>query len=99
MRGRGITCLLIGVIAGATAGFVVGLLLAPRSGAQTRRRLAAEARRAAEFARGVADRAEHAAELLGEQVDHYLGREEETAWRRVREIREGVQRYSETQTP
>lgn len=88
---------LIGIIVGATLGFVAGLLFAPRSGAQTRRRLAAEAQRAAVLARAFADRAEHAADLLGEQVDHYLGRDEEVAWRKVREIREGVDRYTQTQ--
>jgi len=30
-------------------------------------------------------------------MDHYLGRDEEVAWRKVREIREGVQRYTITQ--
>lgn len=89
--------ILIGLIVGATCGFVAGLLMAPRSGAQTRRRLAAEAQRFADTARVVAERAERAAELLGEQVDHYLGRDEEVAWRKVREIREGVQRYTQAQ--
>lgn len=75
---------------------VAGLLLAPYSGAQTRRRLAQEARRVADVARNVADRAEVTAAALGERVDHALGREEEAAWRKVREIREGVQRYTQT---
>jgi gas vesicle protein len=91
--------LLIGIICGATLGFVAGLLFAPRSGTQTRRRLAGEAMRVADAARLVAEKAEHAAELLGERVDHYLGRDEEVAWRKVREIREGVQRYTQTQVP
>jgi gas vesicle protein len=91
--------LVVGLVAGATLGFVAGLLWAPRSGAQTRRRLAGEARRVAEGARFVAERAERAAELLGERVDHYLGRDEEVAWRKVREIREGVERYTQTQVP
>ncbi len=29
-------------------------------------------------------------------MDHYLGRDEEVAWRKVQEIRDGVQRYSRT---
>jgi gas vesicle protein len=98
VRGRGLGYLVIGVVFGATCGFVVGLLFAPRSGMQTRRRLAGEARRVADVARVVAERAEAAAEVLGNQVDHYLGREDEVAWRRVREIRAGVDRYSHTQT-
>jgi gas vesicle protein len=97
MRRRGGSYLLVGIICGATIGFVVGLLMAPRSGAQTRRRLAGDARRVAEGARFVAEKAEHAAELLGERVDHYLGREDEVAWRKVREIREGVERYTQAQ--
>lgn len=84
----------IGVILGATAGFLTGLLLAPSSGYKTRQRLANEALKAADVARGLAERAEQAAELLGGRVEHYLGRDEEVAWRKVREIREGVQRYT-----
>lgn len=88
-----------GLILGAAFGVLMGLLFAPYTGAQTRRRLAQEAQRAAETARGVADRAEEQAGLLGERVDHYLGRDEEVAWRRVREIREGVERYTQAQMP
>ncbi len=87
-----------GILMGLAAGIVVGVLFAPSSGAKTRRRLAAEAHRAAEVARGVADRAERVAEGFGGRVDHYLGRDEEVAWRKVREIREGVQRYTRAQT-
>ena len=87
----------IGAILGAVAGVVCGLLLAPSAGYKTRQRLAVEARRAADAARLLAEKAESAAELLGGRVDHYLGRDEEVAWRKVKEIREGVQRYTVTQ--
>lgn len=87
----------IGCIVGAAAGLVGGLLLAPYSGAETRRRLVIRARRAADVAREVADRAEETAEVLGERVEHYLGRDEEVGWRKVREIREGVERYTQAQ--
>jgi gas vesicle protein len=87
----------IGCIVGGIAGVLGGLLLAPRSGYETRRRLAAQALKAAEAARVVADRAEITAEALGERFDHYMGRDEEVAWRKVREIREGVERYTQTQ--
>ncbi len=90
--------LAIGVVVGIVIGIVGGLLFAPASGAKTRRRLANEAMRAAEVARNVADRAERAAESLGGRVDHYLGRDEEVAWRKVHEIREGVQRYTRAQS-
>ncbi len=96
---RGGAFLIIGLVCGATFGFVAGLLMAPRSGAQTRRRLAGEARRVAERARFVAERAERVAEVLTERVDHYLGRDEEVAWRKVREIRAGVERYTQAQVP
>jgi len=96
---RNMEFLSIGLIAGAVLGFLGGLLLAPSSGLKTRRRVADEALRAAELARGLAEKAEHAAELLGGRVEHYLGRDEEVAWRKIKEIREGVQRYSQTQTP
>jgi gas vesicle protein len=89
--------LAIGLIVGAVGGFLAGLLLAPSSGQKTRERLANEALRAADVARALAEQAENAAEALGGRVEHYLGREEEVAWRKVREIREGVQRYTEAQ--
>lgn len=89
--------LAIGVIVGGVAGFLVGLLFAPTSGQKTRERLANEALRAADVARALAEQAESAAEVLGGRVEHYLGRDEEAAWRKVREIREGVQRYTQAQ--
>jgi gas vesicle protein len=98
MRDRRLTYFGIGLLTGAAVGVVAGLLLAPYSGAQTRRRLAVQAQRIADTARDVADRAEHTALVLGERVDHYLGRDEEAAWRKVRELREGVARYTHTQT-
>jgi gas vesicle protein len=87
----------IGCFVGIAIGVIAGLLLAPRSGSETRRRLAVQARKAAVVAREVADRAEVTAEVLGGRVDHYLGREQEVAWRKVREIREGVDRYTQAQ--
>ena len=86
-----------GLAVGALLGLVAGLLIAPESGDRTRALIAERARRAADAARVVAERAEEAAEVLGRQVDHYLGRDEEVAWRKVREIREGVQRYTQAQ--
>ena len=88
----------IGVLTGLALGVVAGLLLAPASGAQTRRKLAEEARRVADGAKGGADKAEITAAALGERVDHALGRDEETAWRKIHELREGVQRYTQAQT-
>jgi gas vesicle protein len=96
MRTRRLEYFVIGLIAGAAGGIILGLLFAPDSGSRTRRRLANEAMRVADAARAVADRAERAADLVGARMDHYLGREEEVAWRKVRELREGVQKYSRT---
>jgi gas vesicle protein len=89
----------IGIIAGAVLGFFAGVLIAPSSGAKTRQRLATEALRAAEAARAIAERAEQAAELIGGRVEHYLGRDEEVAWRKVRQIRQGLEGYSHPQNP
>ena len=94
---RNVEYLAIGLIVGAVAGFLAGLLFAPSSGFKTRQRLANDARRAADIARMIADRAEGAAGTLGGRVEHYLGRDEEAAWRKVREIREGVERYTQAQ--
>lgn len=88
----------IGAVVGAVLGFLLGLLFAPTSGVKTRRRLADEALRAAETARGLAERAERAAEVIGGRVGHYLGKDEEMAWRKVNEIREGIKGYTQTQT-
>lgn len=96
MRNQRLAYFAIGLIVGGVAGVVLGLLFAPASGAQVRRRLADQANRVADVAREVAERAEHAAEVVGVKMDHYLGRDEEVAWRKVAEIREGVQRYSRT---
>ncbi len=94
---RGTENFIIGLIVGAAFGIVAGLLFAPQSGMKTRKRLADEALRAAEAARVVAERAEQAAEVIGGRVGHYLGKDEETAWRRVNEIREGIRGYTQTQ--
>lgn len=87
----------IGVLFGIVGGFVAGLLVAPTSGSATRKRLADEALRAAEVARDIAERAEHAAEVLGGKVEHYLGRDEEIAWRKVAELKEGVKGYTQAE--
>ena len=97
MLGRRVRFFIGGVILGAAAGLAIGVLMAPSSGAKTRRVLADKARSAADAARVFAERAEETAEFLGRRVDHYLGRDEEAAWRKVREIREGVQRYTQAQ--
>lgn len=94
---RNLEFLAIGLIFGGVAGVLAGLLLAPSSGQATRQKLANEALRAADVARSIAEQAESAAEMLGGRVEHYLGRDEELAWRKVREIREGVQRYTQAQ--
>lgn len=86
----------LGVFVGGAAGVAIGLLFAPSAGVQTRGRLANEASRVAEAARHVAEQVESMAQALGVQKDHYLGRDEEMAWRKVQEIREGVQKYSRT---
>lgn len=86
-----------GVLMGVLFGIVVGLLIAPYPGAEARRRLRISAKRAAEVAHDVAERAEVTAEALGERVEHYFGRDEEVAWRKIREIREGVERYTHAQ--
>lgn len=96
MRNRTFEYFLIGVFVGGALGVLAGLLFAPDSGVRTRQKLATEANKVADVARLAAERAESVAETLGVKMDHYLGRDEEVAWRKVQEIREGVQRYSRT---
>ena len=87
---------LIGLFVGGALGVIAGLLLAPDAGSRTRQKLAGEAGRVADAARVLAERAESAVETMGSRMDHYLGKDEEVAWRKVQEVREGVQRYSRT---
>lgn len=94
---RGAALFVGGALLGVLAGLLMGFLFAPASGERTRRRIADEAVRAADFAREMAERAEEAAEQLGVRVDHYLGKDEQVAWRKVAEIREGVERYTQAQ--
>jgi len=96
VKSRRLEYFAIGLVVGGAVGVIIGLLFAPDSGARTRQRLAGEATKVADAARLVAERAESAAEALGVRIDHYLGRDEEVAWKKVQEIREGVQRYSRT---
>lgn len=87
---------LAGVIVGGVLGAAVALLFAPKSGAETRGLLMTGGGRAAEVAREAAREAKAKARALEEQGERYLGRDEELAWRKIREIREGVQKYSRT---
>lgn len=96
MRSNRLAYFVIGMFIGAAAGVIAGLMFAPVSGTEVRRRIASEASRLGEVARSVAERAETAVETVGSRMDHYLGRDEEVAWRKVQEIRDGVQRYSRT---
>jgi len=95
MRIKRLQFFTIGLIVGAVVGVAGGIMIAPSSGGTTRRELAYRARQAAGVATYFADRAEGAAELLGRKVEHYLGRDQAVAWRRIHEIREGVQRYTQ----
>jgi len=96
VRCRGVS-FLAGVVFGVLLGVLLGLLFAPASGVRTRQKIADEALRAADFAREMAERAERAADQIGGRVDHYLGKDEQVAWRKVAEIREGVDRYTQAQ--
>lgn len=96
MTGKRLEYFLIGLFVGGTMGVIGGLLLAPEAGRQTRQRLLGEATRVADAARVLAERAEAAVEDVGSMVNHYLGRDEEVAWRKVQEVRNGVQGYSRT---
>ncbi len=96
MTGRRLEYFLIGLFVGGALGVIGGLLLAPDAGARTRQKLKGEALRVGEAARVIAERAETAVEAVGSKMDHYLGKDEEVAWRKVQEVREGVQRYSRT---
>ena len=96
MRPRCFPAFVIGLLLGVAAGSLAALLVSPATGADTRKAIRLQLLGLADFAKNVADRAETAADYLGDQVGRALGGEEEVAWRKVREIREGVQKYSET---
>jgi gas vesicle protein len=92
---RDLEFFLIGGLVGLALGALLGLLFAPVEGRRLRRRIADEANRAAGAAKDIADKTEVVAGRIAGRVDHYLGRDEEAAWKKVREIREGVSRYSQ----
>ncbi len=92
---RDLEFFLIGGAIGLLIGALIGLLFAPVEGRRLRRRIADEAVKAADVARDIADRTEAVAGRFAGRVDHYLGRDEEAAWKKVREIREGVTAYSQ----
>ena len=96
MRPRCLLVFAIGLLIGLAAGSLGALLVSPATGAEPRRAIRLQLLGLADIAKNVADRAENAADYLGDQVGRALGGEEEVAWRKVREIREGVQKYSET---
>jgi len=83
---------IVGAAVGLAVGFVAGLLLAPVSGSIARKRIADEAACAIETARTLAARAENIVEVAGRRMEHFLGKEEEVAWEKIRELREGVSR-------
>jgi gas vesicle protein len=95
MRMRWLLPFIGGLFIGLAVGSLAALLVSPATGADTRRAIRLQLLGLADVAKNVADRAESAADYLGEQVERALGGEEEVAWRKVREIREGVQSYSD----
>ncbi len=95
---RDVEFFLIGSLVGLVLGAILGLLFAPVEGWRLRRRIADEANRAAGAAKDLADRTEVVAGRIAGRVDHYLGRDEEAAWKKVKEIREGVSKYSQTES-
>ena len=95
MRLRCFPVFVIGLLVGLAAGSLAALLVSPATGAETRKAIRLQLLALADIAKNIADRAEDAADYLGDQVGRALGGEEEVAWRKVREIREGVQKYSE----
>jgi gas vesicle protein len=99
MRLRCILIFAIGFVVGVAVGALAALLVSPATGADTRRAIRLQLLTLADAAKNVAERAENAADYLGDQVGRALGGEEDIAWRKVREIREGVQRYSDAGVP
>jgi len=82
-----------GTALGLAIGFVTGLLLAPVNGATTRKRIVNEAYCAIGAVRSLATQAEGLVWGMGRRVEHFLGKDEEIAWEKVRELREGVTRF------
>ena len=99
MRGRCFPAFVFGVLVGGALGVLGAMLLSPVTGSETRRAIRLQLLALADLAKTVADHAEDAADYLGDQVGRALGGDDEIAWRKVREIRAGVARYSsEAQT-
>jgi len=96
MRGTMWRAFIVGLVLGGVLGALLALVLAPRTGRVVCDRLSTGAAHAADAVRGAAREVGAVVRTLEERGERYLGRDEEVAWRKVNEIREGVQRYSRT---
>ncbi len=96
MRGSIWRSFVVGLVLGGVLGAFLALILAPWTGREVRDRLSTGAAHTADAVRGAAREVGVAVRTLEERGERYLGRDEEIAWRKVNEIREGVQRYSRT---
>ncbi len=87
----------IGSLVGLAVGVILGFLFAPTSGDRLRKNIADQASRAGEAAREIAMRTESVAGSLADRMNQMLGREEETARKKILEIRQGVDSYTQAQ--
>ena len=96
---RSISTLLFSMAAGLFVGFVLGLLLAPQSGAITRCKLAGKAQETADATKALAEGIGQVAGAFGGQANHFWESDEKASWCRVNETLKGVPGYTQAQVP
>jgi gas vesicle protein len=83
----------LGVITGAVVGGLVGMLLAPESGASTRKRISSWAIDTRQSAAQLVDYSKKALELASEKTEEVLGLQEKGIKKKLEEIRSELERY------
>ncbi|MDO8886931.1 YtxH domain-containing protein [Candidatus Oleimmundimicrobium sp.] len=83
----------IGLFAGAAIGIVAGLLLAPQSGATTRRQITEYAEGAKDLTEDLVQKAKNNLDLLIEKAEILVGLQEKLAWKKIESLRADLKKY------
>jgi len=84
----------IGLFAGAAIGVVAGLLLAPQSGATTRRQITKYTEEAKDLTEDLVQRVKSNLDLLIEKAEVLVGLQEKLAWKRIEALRTDLKKYN-----
>ncbi|HDP70102.1 MAG TPA: YtxH domain-containing protein [Actinobacteria bacterium] len=83
----------MGLLLGAILGAVAGLLVAPQSGAITRKQISDRAEEAKEIAEDLFQQTKGRIEVLIERAESLLGLQETVAWKKIESLRADLKKY------